>query len=418
MKNFLFLTIFFVFYSNIVLADAWTKKRNTCAFGWKYFNAYAEVDEANGSDCFVVFVPTGTEMVWDPFLENWIIQDTGFEQIVCETNWECRDYEHKKRCYSPTSEAIAEWSKTVGGVLRKGKAKAKHGEGLQITEEYTNHASIRAGSAECIELCPNSDFNDIPLGFSYSSLQIAANFQNNKIVCSGLKGKIAVSESGDYESIYKIILIKDDKEDDICTNDPNDPDLCYGQKTILDFSNMQIAYETSITVSKNGIMGKGELAQLAGQFKKISFEVDGRTEQGVGIEFNNLSFSFDIPQQESTNNWTILCYVDGGYNQEKLTKLLNRNCKSEPKNNDADNKINLFPNPVSDIATVTLNKDMIAKERGILSIYDINGNLMERTNTSKYNSSISINTQKYNSGVYFLTYESKTQKLSHKFIVK
>lgn len=420
MKRILMTFLFFVFCSQLAFAHAWTKKKSGCLWDWwKRYNAYAEVSELVGLTCNEVWVTTGMDWVWDVSVNDYVLVETGYWTLACEDYWESRDYDHQKRCYSSTGVADAIYYKFIDGAWRVAHATARHlSNNTSELSEYSNHPILRAGMGECFETSGESNYENLPNGFSYSSLNVNADFKNGRVECKGLSGKMVVSGSGDFESIYKIVLIKDDVEDGTCTPDPNDSDLCHGSRTELDFDAMQIGYETTIKVTKNGITGSGELLQFAGQLKTLSFKVDGRTETGIGIEFNNVDFSFPVPESE-TDNWTILCYVDGGYEQEKLSTLLKSNSKTMPASSPTESRsIQITPNPVLDMATIDLNNSMENEHERSISIYDISGKLISRLDVPENEQKVAIDTKSYRKGIYLAVYESSRQRTTCKFIVK
>lgn len=81
------------------------------------------------------------------------------------------------------------------------------------------------------------------------------------------------------------------------------------------------------------------------------------------------------------------------------------------------NTITVYPNPTSNIINIMFPENLISKDSNI-TIYDINGSLINNHNSTIVNNGITISTDRLSTGVYLIKVVSDKKTWSQLFIKK
>ncbi|MDX2174823.1 MAG: T9SS type A sorting domain-containing protein [Bacteroidota bacterium] len=125
----------------------------------------------------------------------------------------------------------------------------------------------------------------------------------------------------------------------------------------------------------------------------------------------NPSFNF-----ANANTYTITLNVSNPVGNNSTTKTVTvSTCVGLTENSSLVNNVKLYPNPTKDLVTVSLPH---SNSEYNLTITDILGSIIYNQKTSKNSNEVQLNLSGKSNGIYFITIEGNSEKITKKIIVE
>jgi len=182
----------------------------------------------------------------------------------------------------------------------------------------------------------------------------------------------------------------------------------------INIDSLSFTIDSTNIISYSGIEYKQLFVSLQTDYEQIQ----DIWIEGIGSTYGPLSQNC-IGLIGCYMNWELLCmhlntnliYQNPNYNTCFITDTLTNISAIEK----GTKGFNLYPNPTTDIITISLDKKI--KEKVGISIYNINGTLIKSLPTNYPNKNISISTNEFLSGIYFCEVKGNNFISREKFVV-
>jgi hypothetical protein len=224
----------------------------------------------------------------------------------------------------------------------------------------------------------------------------------DNLIVEKMTGSLSIQDNSNYYSVYRVLIIKENTK---MTQEENDA----ADKAQLDLQFDNIVAEGTITLKRTGV-------QLDGIFANQSLSpVSIGQDYSVDLSQLSLQFPLDRSVLGSDEEFTVITYVDGGFDYPLLPpngqKAANNAHQGNPVASAIDFELN--PNPASTSVNVIL-QNVNPASSAIITISDISGKKVKDM-TVNGSTNYQIPVDNLDNGIYFVSIkangETKFKKL-------
>lgn len=298
--------------------------------------------------------------------------------------WRTFDQRNGHICYSTVTSHVS---------ISSNDAIAQRGPDFNYQKTSITNASYRGGEGFSYVANEEFDINQYSNGFSKSELAYKdVRFENGLLIIDSLNGFNHVSKSSIFESMTRIVVFNGKIED-------------LDQSDGINYGELNIIYETSLFVTKDGVSGTGFLHD---DYQNGLAQINDST---VGVSYYNYNKVYNIPTNLPDDSITVLVITDDGISKNKLLELHqftppNANKKTTQESNFGKKQdktsISIFPNPAKNMLFFSVYENQA--NEGVITIKDVAGKAVF-TKSYQFKEGFNkdqIDVNLYNNGIYTL----------------